>query len=124
MEKEATSKKLARIVAKLGPTFADPHIVAQIGLHPWLQPKNQAYPENGYVPLPAVNVHNNNNNVLKIVQKVHQLYTRCMAQLVAGGLVTGELLYCTGALLAYSSLLVASLIDSDKGQSKRHTKVR
>ena len=36
------------------------------------------------------NVHNNNNNVLKIVQKVHQLYT---AQLVAGGPVTGELLY-------------------------------
>jgi len=38
------------------------------------------------------NVHNNNNNVLKIVQKVHQLYTRHTAQLVAGGLVTGELL--------------------------------
>ncbi len=51
MEKEATSKKSARIVAKLSPTFADPHVVAQIGLHPWLQPKN----ENGYVPLPAVN---------------------------------------------------------------------
>src|SRR5258706_3855892 len=54
MEKEATSKKAARIVAKLGPTFADPHVVTQIGLRPWLQPKNQAYPENGYVPLPEV----------------------------------------------------------------------
>jgi len=41
-------------VAKLSPIFADPHVVAQIGLYPWLQPKNQAYPENGYIPLPAV----------------------------------------------------------------------
>ena len=36
------------------------------------------------------NVHNNNNNVLEIILKVHQLYTRCTAQLVADGLVTGE----------------------------------
>src|SRR5258706_4853123 len=39
------------------------------------------------------NVHNNNNNVLKFIRKVHQLYTRHTAQLVAGGPVTGELLY-------------------------------
>ena len=36
------------------------------------------------------NVHNNNTNVLKVVWKVHQLYTRCMAQLAIGGLVTGQ----------------------------------
>ena len=38
-------------------------------------------------------MHNNNNNILKFVWKIHQLFTRGMAQLVAGGLVTGELLY-------------------------------
>ncbi len=39
------------------------------------------------------NMRNNNNNVLKIVRKVHQLYTSCTVQLVVGGPVTGELLY-------------------------------
>jgi len=38
------------------------------------------------------NVDNNNNNVLKTVQKVHQLYTRHVVQLVAGGLTSGKLL--------------------------------
>ena len=39
------------------------------------------------------NVHNNNNNVLKFVRKVHQLYTRRTAQLAAGGPVTGQVQY-------------------------------
>ena len=38
------------------------------------------------------NVYNNNENVLKLTQNIFQLSTRPAAQLVAGGLVTGELL--------------------------------
>ena len=36
---------------------------------------------------------NNNNNVLKIIQKIYRLYTTCQTQLVAGGQASGELLY-------------------------------
>ena len=45
-------------------------------------------------------VHNNNNNVLEIFQKMYQLYTRRTARLAAGGLVSGELLYPGGLLNA------------------------
>jgi len=50
----------------------------------------------------SYNVHNNNNNLLKFVWKVHQLYMRHMAQLVAGGLVTSELLYIVIQLYIYN----------------------
>ena len=39
------------------------------------------------------NVYNNTKNVLKLTQNIYQLSTRHTAQLVAGGPVTGELLY-------------------------------
>ena len=38
-------------------------------------------------------VRNNNNNILQIIRKVCQLYTRCMAPLAIGGPVTGEVQY-------------------------------
>ena len=38
------------------------------------------------------NVHNSNDNVLKVVRKVRQLDTRRTAQLAVGGLVTGQVL--------------------------------
>ena len=41
------------------------------------------------------NVRNHNNNVLTKFGKIHPLFTRCTAQLEAGGPVTSELLYCT-----------------------------